>query len=250
MEQQKKALEVNSRTAISQTQQNNSGNATEIDLVEVFYTLLYHWKLLLLCALIGTALMGLFHLKTVKPKYKAMTEMYITNTDSVISISDLQLGTSLKKDYMQIIKSRPVLNRVISDLGLNLNYRALGNLVTVSNPTDTHIITTEVTTGDLSLSRDIANDLLIVSIDQIYQIIGTNQPSVIDYAAAEAVQDVSSSIIRSYAIGAAVGFILAAGYIIMRMLMDTTIKTEDDVEKYLQLPVLSAVPYFDENDRS
>lgn len=250
MEQEKKSLEVKSGTSISQKPLNDSGDATEIDLVEVFYVLLYHWKMLLLCALIGTALMGVYHLQTVKPKYKASTEMYITNTDSVISISDLQLGSSLKKDYMQIIKSRPVLNQVITDLGLNLNYRGLGNLISVENPTDTHIISTSVTTSDLSLSRDIANDLLIVSIDQIYQVIGANQPSVIDYAAAEAVEDVSSSIVRSFAIGAAVGFIAAAGYLIVRMLMDTTIKSEDDVEKYLQLPVLSAVPYYNENGRS
>ena len=250
MEQEKRALGAAPKTAISQAPQNGANPAVEIDLVEVLFVLLYHWKMLLLFALIGTAVMGAFHLKMIKPKYKASTEMYITSTDSVISISDLQLGTSLKTDYLMIIKSRPVLNKVISDLGLNLNYRELASLISVSNPTDTHIITTDVTTGDLSLSRDIANDLLVVSIDQIYQIIGTNQPSIIDYAAAEAVVDVSNSISRSYAIGAAIGFIIAAAYIIMRMLMDTTIKSEDDVEKYLQLPVLSAVPYFEENERS
>lgn len=250
MEQEKKSLEINQRTAISQRPQNGENAAYEIDLIEVFYTLLYHWKMLLLFTLIGAALMGVFHLRMIKPSYKATTEMYITNTDSVISISDLQLGSSLKNDYMQIIKSRPVMNKVISDLGLNLDYRQLGKLISVSNPSDTHIIVTDVTTGDLSLSRDIANDLLLASIDQIYQVIGTNQPTIIDYAAAEAVVDVSSSIVRSFAIGAVVGFIAAAGYLIMRMLMDTTIKSEDDVEKYLQLPLLSAVPYYDENERS
>ena len=247
MQQEKKSLELNRSTSISpRAQSSNTDNATEIDLVELFFLLVYHWKTLVLCTLIGAALMGLYHLNFVKPQYTASTEMYITSTDSVISLSDLQIGSSLANDYLNIIKSRGVLNKVISDLGLNVNYRELAKLINVSNPTGTHIIHTEITTSDLALSRDIANALLVVSIDQIYQVVGANQPSVIDYSAAESVRDVTSSIIKSFAIGAMIGFIAAAGYLILRMMMDATIKTEEDVEKYLQLPVLSAVPYYND----
>ncbi len=251
MEQDKKTIEIKQSAPLAPRAQQNNEPAAEIDLVEMFFVLLYHWKMLLLFTLIGAALMGVYHLNLVKPQYTASTEMYITNTDSVISLSDLQLSSNLANDYLNIIKSRPVLNKVISDLGLNVNYRKLGELISVSNPTGTHIIRTQVTAGDLALSRDIANDLLVVSIDQIYQVVGANQPSVIDYSAAESVRDVTPSIVRSFAIGAAVGFIIAAGFLIIRMLMDVTIKTEDDVEKYLQLPVLSAVPYYiEDNERS
>ena len=246
MEQEKKTLEVQRNTSLTQRPQNNGDvNAAEIDLVEVFFVLLHHWRMIVLSVLICTAVAGAFHLYTVKPRYTASTEMYITNTDSVISLSDLQLGSSLATDYQTIVKSRGVLNQVIKDLGLNVNYRQLGGMIAVSNPTGTHIIHTEVTTGDLALSRDIANDLLLVSIDQIYQIIGASQPSVIDYSSAESVQDVTSSIVRTFAIGAVIGFVIGAGYLILRMLMVVTIKTEDDVEKYLQLPVLAAVPFFE-----
>lgn len=251
MEQEKKSLELNRNTSISpRAQIGNEDNTTEIDLVELFFLLIHHWKTLALCALIGAAIAGVFHMNLVKPQYTASTEIYITSTDSVISLSDLQIGSSLANDYLNIIKSRGVLNKVISDLGLNVNYRELANLITVSNPTSTHIIHTEVTTGDLALSRDIANDLLVVSIDRIYQVVGANQPSVIDYSTAESVRDVTSSITKSFAIGAMIGFMAAAGYLFLRMLMDVTIKTEEDVEKYLQLPVLSAVPYYEENERS
>jgi capsular polysaccharide biosynthesis protein len=251
MEQQNKSIELKKAASLSQKVQQSGGNApAEIDLVEIFFMLVYHWKMLLLFTLIGTVVMGFYHLQIVKPKYTASTEMYITSTDSVISLSDLQLGSNLANDYLNIIKSRSVLNRVIADLGLNVNYNQLGSMISVSNPTGTHIIRTDVTTGNLSLSRDIANNLLLVSIDQIYQIVGANQPSVIDYATAESVREVTSSIVRSFAIGAVLGFVLTAGYLIIRMMMDVSIKTEEDVEKYLQLPVLSAVPYYQENERS
>lgn len=219
---------------------------TEIDLLEVFFTLLHSYKALIMAFLIGATIMALFHTYLVTPTYEASTELYITSTDSMISLQDLQIGTALTDDYQAIIKSRGVLNQVISDLQLDTDYEGLSELIKVSNPSGTHIIHTSVTTDDLALSRDIANDLLNVCIDRIYQIVGTSEPTIIDYSEAAAVKEVTPGILKYMAIGGLVGMLLVAVVVIMRMLMDTTIKSDDDVEKYLQLPVLAAVPYFKE----
>lgn len=216
----------------------------EIDLIEVFFALLHHWRAFLLAMLLGATVMGAYHTYFVKPTYSASAEFYITSSDSVISLTDLNLGKALTADYQNIIKSRAVLNKVIQDLGLDTNYRALSKLITVSNPSDTHIIHMTVTTSDLTLSRNIANDLLNVSIDRIYQVIGTNEPTIIDYSEAEAVEDVTPSIIKYMAIGALIGAVLVAAFVVLRMMMDSTLKTDDDVEKYLRMPVLAAVPYY------
>lgn len=221
-------------------------DVAEIDLVELFFMLLYHWKSLLMCLLIGAVLMGAFHTRMVKPSYQASTELYITSTDSVISLQDLQIGTQLAADYQSIITSRGVLNQVIDDLALNIDYKTLKSLITVSNPSGTHIIRTNVKTSDLALSRDIANDLLLVSIERIFQIVGTSEPTVIDYSEAAAVEEVTPGLLRYMAIGGVIGAVLAAAVLVIRMLMDRTIKSEEDVEKYLQLPVLSAVPYYND----
>jgi capsular polysaccharide biosynthesis protein len=225
----------------------NQDDAVEIDLLEVFFTLLHSWKALLMACLIGATLMGLYHTYMVTPTYQASTELYITNTDSMISLQDLQIGAALTDDYQNIITSRAVLNQVIEDLQLDSDYKQLGKLVKVSNPSGTHIIHTTVTTTDLALSRDIANDLLNVSIDRIYQIVGTSEPTIIDYSEAEAVEEVTPGILKYMAIGGLVGILIVAAIIIIKMMMDNTIHSDDDVEKYLQLPVLAAVPYFKEN---
>lgn len=221
---------------------------TEIDLVELFYCLLRSWKLLLLALIMGAVLLAGYHTLFVQPTYRATTQMYITNTDSVISLQDLQVGSALTEDYKQIITSRAVLNQVIDDLQLNVDYKGLSKMITVSNPTGTHIITTSVTSTDSEASRIIANDLLNVSIDRIFQIIGTSEPTIIDYSEAEAVTNVTPSLRRFVVIGGLVGLLLAAAYVTLRMLLDKTIKTDDDVEKYLKLPVLAAVPYYDEDN--
>ena len=219
----------------------------EIDLREIFFLLKSRWKSIFLAMLIGAAIFGAYHVFMVKPSYQADASIYITNTDSVITFSDLQLSSALTEDYANIIKSRTVLNRVIKELQLDLNYKALGNLISVGNPDDSHIIMIKVTCDDPELSRNIANALM--SIEQIYQIIGSSEPTVIDYSVAEAVADVTPGISKYLMMGALLGAVIVCGIVILRMLMDSTIKGEEDVEKYLQLPVLAAVPYINEVNR-
>ncbi len=220
----------------------------EIDLIGLFFYLVHSWKAMLMACLIGATIMGLVHTYFVTPTYEASTELYITNTDSMISLQDLQIGSALTEDYQAIIKSRSVLNQVINDLQLDKDYDEMIKLVKVSNPSGTHIIHTSVTTDDLSLSRDIANDLLNVCIDRIFRIVGTSEPTIIDYSEAKAVKEVTPGILRYMAIGGFLGIFVVAFFLIAKIMMDNTIRNDDDVEKYLQLPVLAAVPYFKENN--
>ena len=167
----------------------------------------------------------------------------------MITFSDLQLSAALTDDYANIIKSRTVLNRVIDELDLNLDYEELGELVDVENPDSTHIVDIKVTCDDPEMSRNITNALLNISVSQIYQIIGSSEPTVIDYSVAEAVQDVTPGLLKYLAIGGLLGAFIMCAIYVLRMLMDSTMKSEEDVEKYLHLPVLAAVPYYKEGKR-
>ena len=173
--------------------------------------------------------------------------IYITNTDSMVTFSDLQLSAALTDDYAKIIKSRTVLKRVIEELQLDLDYRQLEELIEVSNPDSTHIIEIQVTCDDLELSRNIANALLNIGVKQIYQIIGSSEPTVIDYSEADAVEDVTPSLLKYLALGALLGMVLMCAILVVCMLMNTTMKTEEDVMKYLNIPVLTSVPYYREH---
>lgn len=217
-----------------------------IDLKEIFFVLLDQWKMILLAMLAGAVLLGAYCTFLLKPSYKANSSIYITNTDSVITFSDLQLSAALTEDYAKIIKSRTVLNKVIDELGLELSYKQLSELVSVTNPESTHIVDITVTCGDPELSRDITNALTNISVNQIYQIVGSSMPSVIDFSVAEAVEEIQPGLKKYLMMGAVLGAALVCGILILRMMMDTTLKTEEEVEKYLNLPVLSSVPYFKE----
>lgn len=225
---------------------NTQDAEMEIDLLEIFYLLKSKWKEIFLALLVGALIFGAYHTFLVKPSYQADASIYITNTESALSFSDLQLSSALTDDYANIIKSRTVLNRVIEELDLNLDYKQLSKLVTVSNPDSTHIVDIKVTCDDPEMSRNITNALLNISVSQIYQIIGSGEPTVIDYSVAEAVQDVTPSLFKYLAIGGFLGACVACAIFILQMLMDGTMKTEEDIDKYLHLPVLAAVPYYNE----
>ena len=62
-----------------------------IDLVELFWVLVNHWKIILLTMLITAMLAGVYYLVGVKPSYQADASIFITNNESVITVSDLQL---------------------------------------------------------------------------------------------------------------------------------------------------------------
>ena len=229
--------------------QSRQDDEIEIDLKEIFYLLLSHWKSIFLAMLIGAAIFGAYHTFLLKSSYQADASIYITSTDSMISFSDLQLSAALTDDYANIIKSRTVLNRVIDELDLNLNYKQLGALISVDNPDSTHIVDIKVTCDDPELSRNITNALMNISVDQIYQVIGSGEPTVIDYAMAEAVQDVTPGLKKYLMLGALFGALIVCAIVVLRMLTDTTLKTVDDIDRYLHLPVLAAVPYYREMDR-
>lgn len=233
-------------TTIQSQRQAQRMNDDEIDLLEVFWTLVHGWKAIFLAVLIGAVAFGTFHHFCVKPSFRADVSIYITNTESVITLSDLQMSAALTEDYAMIIKSRTVLNRVIDELDLNLDFRELRKLITVENPNSTHIITITVTCDDMELSRNIANALMNVGIDQIYQTVGSGEPTIIDASEAAAVEEVTPGILSYMLKGALIGAILVCAVLVIRMLTNTTLQTEEDVEKYLQIPVLAAVPYYRE----
>ena len=245
MEKETKETQKRDMSSSSTARANAMGNDT-IDLLELAYVLLRRWKLLVLAAIVGALLAGAYHQFLVKPTYQADASIFITNTDSVITISDMQLSSALTEDYSKILTSRSVLKEVIEDQKLDMTFQDLSRLLTITNPDSSHIINIAVNCGDADMARNIANSLMNVGIHRIYQVIGTGEPNVIDYSEADSVVETTPGLKKYLMIGGLLGFILLCGLFTVRFLLDTTLKSEDDITKYLRLPVLSVVPYYEE----
>lgn len=213
-----------------------------IDLLELARACLAKWHVFLIVMVICAVILGGWNKLFIPHMYRADSSLYILTTDTVTTVGDIQISALVTEDYESIIKSRSVLDTVITNLSLDMNYKALSSCVAVSNPSNTHIIVIYVTTGDADESVRICNEILNISADEIYKVIGTGKPSILDAASVAHIVDVKASASKYAVIGALIGFIITCAVIVIHILRDTTIKSADDIEKYTGLPVLASVP--------
>ena len=106
---------------------NGAETEEEIDLVEVFYLLWGHILQIIACFLAGALLAFGFTYFFVTPMYQASASIYIVSAsnNSIVNLTDLQIGSQLTADYQELMLSRPLLQDVIKDLDLDTNYRSL-----------------------------------------------------------------------------------------------------------------------------
>lgn len=217
-------------------------NEDVIDLLDLGRALLRKWWAIALCLVIGAvAAFGGTKL-LITPQYTASSMIYIlSESTSITSLADVQIGDSLAQDFMIIGKSRPVVEKVIKQLDLDATYESVSKTITFENPTDSHILKISVTNPDPKLAADISNAVAEVTRAQIADVMGTDEPNTLEEAIVP-VSPSSPNTMKNTMLGALLGAVLAAGLIIVLYLMDDTIKDEDDVKKYLQMNTLAALP--------
>lgn len=222
-------------------------DVVEIDLQELF-GLLLHWLWLIILCGIATGILGFaISYFVITPQYESTTKVYILNKQdsNTLTYSDVQLGTQLTKDYAQLIKSRTVLEQVIETCTLNESYEAFAGRVNVETLTDTRIIAITVTDPDPVMAQLLANEICKVASEHIKNVMDIQAVNVAEEANLPSAPS-SPSIVKWTAIGLLLGVFLCALILIVRFLLDDTIKTSEDVERYLELSTLAMIPVIEE----
>lgn len=212
-----------------------------IDLLELLYALRRKWAFLLVGLLVGALVAGAGTKFLVTPQYQASSMIYIlTKTTSVTSLTDLQIGSQLTVDFQTLATSRPVVNEVREKLNLeDISYEAFVGLLTITNPADTRILKITATHPDPETAMEIANAMAESTADRVAEIMVTDRPTIAEEAVVPQAPS-SPSLSRNVAMGGIMGLLLIAAIVIVRFLMDDTIKNEEDVQKYLQMNTLAA----------
>lgn len=216
---------------------------TEIDLIDLAWALLDKIHYIVLCFLIGAVIMNAYSYFLVRPTYKSTAKMYVVSAskNSVVDLDALNIGTSLTADYEQLMLSYPVLEQVINKLNLDMDSDTLAKMITLENPTDTRILNINVVSTDPKNARDIANTLMDVSVDYLPKTMSTNAPNVEQKAKLADHKD-GPSYTKYTMIGALAGAFLYCMYLVVKYLMDDTIHTADDMEKYFDIVPLAVIP--------
>ena len=216
----------------------------EIDLREVFLVLLGKAWLILLVGIFTAALAFCFSQFVMEPIYESTTQIYILNKqdNDTVTYSDVQLGSQLTKDYAELIQSRYVLESVMEELQIiELDYEDMLEKVKVSTPTDTRILAITVQDTNPMLAMKMANCIREAAAVHIKNVMDIEAVNVVDTANLPT-EKACPSVMKWTIVGGAIGGLLVVCVVMIWYLTDDTIKTSDDVEKYLGLSTLALIP--------
>lgn len=221
---------------------NPATDEIEIDLLEIFFVLKSKMLIILASMIVFGGIMFGYSTLLAQPVYQSTARMYIlTQSTSLTSLADIQVGTNLTQDYKVMITSRTVVEQVIENLQLDCTYGQMVQQISINNPTNTRIIELTIQDNIPEDAKLIVDEFVDVSREKISNIMVTDPPSVVDYGNMP-VNPVSPNVMKNTIIGAALGAFLACAMVIVIFLMDDTVKTADDVEKYLGLNTLTSIP--------
>lgn len=223
--------------------ENRNTDEIEIDLLELFQVLLSRIWLILSAGLFLALVCFAVSKFLITPTYESTTKIYILNkTESAnVTYSDVQMGTQLTKDYAELISSRYVLEEVIQKLGLDEDYKGLLDQVSVTTPSDTRIVAITVEDTDPVQAMNIANCIREVASDHIQNVMDIEAVNVVETANMPT-EKAGPSCMKWTLIGGVLGCFILCAIILIQYLLDDTIKSSEDVEKYLGLSTLALIP--------
>ena len=234
------------RTAAARIQADD--DTMEIDLLALFFRFLEKIPWIILAALAGAAIAFVIVRFMVTPIYQATAKIYIVGSDTTISLSDLQIGSNLAADYREVFKNWHVHELVDKRLNLDYSYSKLSGMLTVTNPSNTHVLYVSIKSPDPQEAKLLADTYAQVAREFIAGRMDMREPNVFEEARLPT-SPVSPNKARDIIIGFLLGALLAMAVITIRFLSDDRICTSEDIAKVGNLPTLGMIPLQGEEAR-
>ncbi len=224
----------------------------EIDLIE----LLQYFKEkigLIIVITMAVCIMGCIYGIFIQiPMYQSYTTVILGGNDNSnttsITQNDITINKNLVSTYSEVVKSRKVLDKVIDELSLDIDYEELYEKVSVTSVNDTEIIKITVSDEDAVIAKDIANSIANFFTKQVVELYNIKNVNVLDEAII-ADSPYNINILKQTLIFLVVGLGLACGIIFIMYYFDRTIKSVEQVEQKIKLPILGSVAQFGRGGR-
>ncbi|MFO7316428.1 MAG: Wzz/FepE/Etk N-terminal domain-containing protein [Bacilli bacterium] len=217
-----------------------------ISLYDIFKVLKKRIVLILSITIISTLAAAIISFYVLTPIYQASTQILVNQKTSEqqnqIQTTDIQTNLQLINTYNVIIKSPVILSKVIEILDLNTTPSALSNQITVSNANNSQVVNISVQDEQAYLAVDIANTVAQVFQEEVKELMNVDNVNILSPAELpENPSPVKPNKMLNMAIALVIGLMVGVGLAFLLEYLDTTIKTEHDVEELLGLPILGFV---------
>lgn len=217
----------------------------EIELRELFYIIWKRIWIILLITVLSVVTSGFVSFFVLEDEYSTSTTLMVGKPKDYsedMNYQDVLMNQKLVSTYSEIAKSKKVLNEVIENFDLDTTPEALAKKVNVSLVRDTEIIKITVNDNDSEFAARLANKMALVFKKHISDIMKIDNVQVIDSAEIP-VNPVKPNKMLNIAIAAVLGIMVSVFIVFILEYLDNTIKTPEEVEKYLELPVIGMIPH-------
>lgn len=206
------------------------------------------WTIVVAITLLSTIASGLISYFVIKPTYKSDISVIIQKTDTIdsknaaLNYSDVLLYQQLVKTYSEFARSRTVAEHAIEKLNLNIKPDQLLGMISVAPKGNTEFLTITVKSNDAQQAMEIANQLAWSLKAVSTNIKKSDNVQILDSALIPTSPD-SPRLLLNVAVAFFLGLMLAIGIIFIIEYLDNTIKTPEDIEKLIDIPVIGTIPY-------
>ncbi|CJK96676.1 capsular polysaccharide biosynthesis protein Cap5A [Streptococcus pneumoniae] len=223
-------------------------NTMEIDVIQLLNTLWKRKLIIALVAIVTGAIASAYSSFIIKPEYTSTTRIYVVNRNqgdkSGLTNQDLQAGSYLVKDYREIILSQDVLEKVVTDLQLDMPTKNLASKIQVTVPVDTRIVSISVKDKQPEEASRIANSLRKIAAKKIISVTRVSDVTTLEEAR-PATSPSSPNIRRNTLIGFLGGLGVVVMVVLLLELLDVRVKRPEDIEDVMQIPLLGVIPNLD-----
>lgn len=230
----------------------------EIDLKELFEMFWNKKTQIILLILIFMVIGIIYSVGFVTPMYSSSTTLVLvgtgsnstdpnqtTTTTDGITTTDITINSKLVATYSELVKSKNILGQVISNLGIDINEDVLRKNIQVTAVEDTELIEITVSNENPEYAAKIANETAKVFKEKIAEeIYKINNVYIVDQATVPS-QPSNINYAKNIVIFAFIGAVVAVAYVLILNMLDTTVKTQEDIESSIKLPVLASIPIYD-----
>lgn len=219
----------------------------EIEIREIMAIIAKRWWLLLLLLILAVSTSGIVSFFVLTPMYEASTTLLVgkPTEGAQIIYQDIQLNRQLVKTYGEIATSSTVANDIIDQLNLRLTTNELRSKIEVRQRGDTEIIEISVRDESPEHAAFLANGVARVFMDHVAKIMKTDNVSIIDTAGVPT-SPVSPRKLLNMAVAAVLSLMVGFFLVFLLEYLDNSIKSPLDVERYLEMPLLGAIPVYEE----
>ena len=221
----------------------------ELSLKELFDLFMSKIFQILIIVIVFIGIGVVYTLGFVDPKYSAKTTLVLASaggseTSNAITTTDVNLNSKLVSTYSELVRSDAVVGTVIKNLELNIKDNELKKQVSVSAVEDADIIRITVTNEDADEAAKIANEIAKVFSDKIKELYKINNINVLDQAIPNYIPS-NINHTKDVIIFAFIGAVISVAYVLIANMLDTTVKSTEDIEKGFGIPVLVSIPLID-----